>query len=300
MQLNRTLPPLRALRSFESAARLRSFARAAEELHVTPAAISQQVKSLETWLGCDVFRRARSGLELTQQGRTLLPALKGAFDMIQTATDDLRGPGTGTQLTLAVQPSFAMRWLAPRLPDFALRHPWIDLNILSVTPTMATLYEGCDMAIRAYEHDPQYHFEPIATADMVPMLHPRLLKRGSLKQPDELLRFRLLHSTVSPEDWPRWFRETRKPGEREPPSELMARGHQFDSHVVAMEAASAGLGVVLGRLSMSEDLLRRRELVIPFPRPIPSNITWYLVYPRAELQPKCEAFRDWIKTQATN
>ena len=298
MSLNRLLPPLRALRSFEAAARLHSFARAAEELHVTPAAISQQVKLLEQWLTCDLFRRSRSGLELTQQGRALLPSLKSAFDTIQAATDDIRGPESGTVLTLAVQPNFAMRWLVPRLADFIHRHPWIDLKLLSVTPTLATLYEECDLAIRAYENDPLYHFEPIVTADMLPMLHPRLLQGRKLKQPDELLRFPLLHSTTSPEDWTRWFRETRKAGEREPPWALVARGHQFDSHVVAMEAACAGLGVALGRPAFVGELLQRKELVTPFARPIATNRSWYLVYPRADLPRKCELFREWLLHQA--
>lgn len=297
--MGRNLPPLKALRAFEAAARQRSLAEAARELHVTPAAISQQVKLLEEWLGFLVFHRSRQGVELTERGQSLLPALKGAFDLIQSVTDDVRSPEIGATLVVSVLPNFAMRWLVPRLPDFAARHPWIDLKLLSVTGALADLHENCDLAIRAYEHDPKFHFEPIVTADMVPMLHPRLLRRGKLKQPDELLRFPLLHITTSPEDWPRWYRETWRSGERRPDPQLLARGHRFDSYVVAMEAAVAGMGVALGRPSFVVDVLQRKELVIPFERPIPSNRSWYLVYPRAELPRKCELFRTWLMQQAS-
>jgi len=292
--MSRPLPPLKALQVFETAARLRSFAQAAQDLHVTPAAVSQQIKSLEEWLGFAVFRRTRSGLELTERGEGLAPSLKSAFDLIRTATDDVTGPEVGTTLTLSVLPNFAMRWLVPRLPEFARRHPWIQIKLLSVTHPLTDLYETCDMAIRAYEHDPQFCFEPLATAEMVPMLSPQLYRRGALLQPDELLRFPLLHITTSPEDWPRWFQETHRSGERLPDQGLLARGHQFDSYVVAMEAAIAGMGVVLGRPSFAAEALQRKELLVPFPRPIASNKSWYLVYPRTELPRKCMAFREWL------
>ncbi len=292
--MTRSLPPLKALQVFEAAARLGSFSHAAQDLHVTPAAVSQQIKSLEEWLGFVVFRRTRSGLELTERGQGLVPSLKSAFDLIRTATDDVTGPGAGTTLTLSVLPNFAMRWLVPRLPEFTRRHPWIQVKLLSVTHPLTDLYETCDMAIRAYEHDPQFCFEPLATAEMVPMLSPQLYKRGSLRQPDELLRFPLLHITTSPEDWPRWFQETHRPGERQPDQGLLARGHQFDSYVVAMEAATAGMGVVLGRPSFAAEALQRKQLLIPFQRPIASNKSWYLVYPRTELPRKCTVFREWL------
>ncbi|MDQ1759319.1 LysR substrate-binding domain-containing protein [Achromobacter aegrifaciens] len=292
--MSRRLPPLKALQVFEAAARLRSFAQAAQDLHVTAAAVSQQIKGLEEWLGFAVFRRTRAGLELTERGESLAPALKSAFDLIQTATEDVTGPQAAATLTLSVLPNFAMRWLIPRLPDFTRRHPWIQIKLLSVTHALTDFYDTCDLAIRAYEHDPQFCFEPLVSPDMVPMLSPQLYRRGALLQPDELLRFPLLHITTSPEDWPRWFRETRRDGERLPDPALLAKGHQFDSYVVAVEAALAGMGVVLGRPSFATEMLRRKELLVPFERPIASNKSWYLVYPRAELPRKCRVFREWL------
>ncbi len=259
--MSRKLPPLKALQAFEAAARLRSFAQAAQDLHVTPAAVSQQIKSLEEWLGFAVFRRSRAGLELTERGETLAPSLKSAFDLIQTATEDVTGAEAAATLTLSVLPNFAMRWLIPRLPDFTRRHPGIQIRLLSVTHALTDLYDTCDLAIRAYEHDPQFCFEPLVSPDMVPMLSPQLYRRGALRQPDPA---------------------------------LLAKGHQFDSYVVAVEAAIAGLGVVLGRPSFAAAILRRKELLIPFERRIASNKSWYLVYPRAELPRKCRAFRDWL------
>ena len=292
--MSRALPPLKALQAFESAARLRSISKAAQDLHVTPAAVSQQIKLLEEWLGFNVFRRTRSGLELTERGDAFLPPLKNAFDLIQSATEDVAGPEIGTTLTLSVLPNFAMRWLVPRLPDFVRRNPGIHIKLLSVSHGLNDMYETCDMAIRAYEHAPQFCFEPVTTAQMVPMLSPQLLRKGALLQPDELLRFPLLHITTSPEDWPRWYRETRHADERQAPQELMVKGHQFDSYVVAMEAAIEGLGVVLGRPSFAASALQNQQLVIPFDRPIASDKSWYLVYPRTELPRKCQLFREWI------
>ncbi|WP_152528624.1 LysR substrate-binding domain-containing protein [Bordetella trematum] len=292
--MSRRLPPLKALQVFEATARLRSFAQAAQDLHVTPAAVSQQIKSLEEWFGFAVFRRTRAGLELTERGESLAPSLKSAFDLIQAATEDVTGPQAASTLTLSVLPNFAMRWLIPRLPDFTRRHPWIQIKLLSVTHALTDFYDTCDLAIRAYEHDPQFCFEPLVSPDMVPMLSPQLYRRSTLLQPDELLRFPLLHITTSPEDWPRWFRETRQGAERLPDPALLAKGHQFDSYVVAVEAALAGMGVVLGRPSFATEMLRRKELLIPFERPIASNKSWYLVYPRAELPRKCRVFREWL------
>ena len=292
--MSRTLPPLKALQAFEAAARLRSISKASEDLHVTPAAVSQQIKLLEQWLGFTVFRRTRTGLELTERGAAFLPPLKNAFDLIQSATDDVAGPEVGTTLTLSVLPNFAMRWLVPRLPDFVRRNPGIHIKLLSVNHGLSDLYESCDLAIRAYEHAPQFCFEPVTSAQMLPMISPQLLRKSVLLQPDELLRFPLLHITTSPEDWPRWYRETQLPGEREPQQALIGKGHQFDSYVVAMEAAAAGLGVVLGRPSFAASALQNKELVVPFNRPIASDKSWYLVYPRTELPRKCQLFRDWI------
>ncbi|MEG0201309.1 MAG: LysR substrate-binding domain-containing protein, partial [Comamonas sp.] len=249
---------------------------------------------LETWLGFLVFRRTRSGLELTERGANFVPSLKSAFDLLRAATDDVVGPEIGTTLTLSVLPNFAMRWLVPRLPDFVRRYPWIEIRLQSVNNGLKDLYETCDMAIRAYEHAPQFCFEPIISASMVPMLSPSLLKRSRLLQPDELLRFPLLHLTTSPEDWPRWYRETRLPSEREPERSLFTKGHRFDSYVVAMEAAVAGMGIALGRPAFAIELLKSGGLVIPFDRPIASDKSWYLVYPRSELPRKCQVFRDWM------
>ena len=284
----RRLPPLNSIRAFEASARNLSFANAAKELHVTHSAISQQVKQLEAWLDTHLFIRLNNGLVLTDKGKTYLPELKQALDIINEATERLHGEQVGVTLTLSVLPNFAMRWLIPKLHHFYAKYPWINLRILSATLPLEQLYETCDLAIRPYEHITQYKFDWLCSAQMLPVMSPAFIKAHGIKAPRDLLRAPRLHITHSPEDWRRWFTAQGLS------DELPQKGLVFDSHAVAIEAATQGLGAIMGQTPFIGDMINAGVLVAPFSATVDTDRSWYLVSPRSVLSSKAEIFRDWL------
>ena len=287
----RRLPPLNSVRAFEAAARNLSFALAANELHVTQSAISQQVKQLEAWLDAHLFIRLSNGLVLTDKGKSYLPRLKQALDIIDEATEQLHGEEVGVTLTISVLPNFAMRWLVPKLPAFTARNPWINLRILSATLPLEQLYDSCDLAIRPYEHTTRYQFDRLCTAQMLPVMTPEFLRRHQIETSRDLLSVPRLHITHSPEDWQRWF-NSQGLAEEGPRS-----GMVFDSHAVAIEAAAQGLGAAMGQTPFVLQMLKEQTLVAPFDAAIDTDRSWYLVSPRSGLPSKAEIFRDWLLEQ---
>jgi LysR family glycine cleavage system transcriptional activator len=179
------LPPLKALRAFEAAARTCSFTRAAEELKVTQTAISHQVKVLEDWIGFRLFRRLNNALILTEKGELYLPTVREAFDRIRESTDELRGVDAGVVLTISALPNFALRWLMPRLPRFQARHPAIRIRLLTATRALEALYDEIDVAIRLDGEAAHLQFEPLFSGSMFPVMHPALLAPFDLKIPRE-------------------------------------------------------------------------------------------------------------------
>ncbi len=284
----RRLPPLNSIRAFEASARNLSFAQAAKELHVTHSAISQQVKQLEEWLDTRLFMRLNNGLVLTDKGKVYLPELKQALDMINEATERLHGEQAGLTLTLSVLPNFAMRWLIPKLHLFYAQYPWINLRILSAALPLEQLYEVCDLAIRPYEHVAQYKFDWLCSAQMLPVMSPAFAHRHRIAGPRDLLRAPRLHITHSPEDWRRWFTAQGLA------DELSDKGTVFDSHAVATEAATQGLGALMGQTPFIESMIETGALVAPFAAQVDTDRSWYLVSPRNTLSSKAETFRDWL------
>lgn len=284
----RRLPPLNAVRAFESAARNLSFAKAADELHVTQSAISQQVKLLETWLGNHLFVRLNNGLTLTDKGRHYLPQLKQAFDIINDATESLHDQWRGVTLTLSVLPNFAMHWLLPRLAEFSGAHPWIDLRITAAALPLDQLYETCDLAIRPYERDALHRFDWICSAQMMPVMTEGFARMHGVSAPRDLVRAPRLHISHSPEDWQRWLAPL---GIKDSAPD---KGTVFDSHAVALEATCLGLGAMMGQVPFVNKMIESGRLVAPFATAVDANRSWYLVSPRGDLSPKATAFRDWI------
>jgi LysR family glycine cleavage system transcriptional activator len=253
------LPPLNALRAFETAARHRSFAMAAKELHVTPAAISHQVKGLEDHLGQRLFRRLKRGLELTRAGQILLPKLSEGFGRLGEAVEAMRDLGEDGALSVSSATSFATRWLAPRLHRFVGAHPELDVRINASThlidpsgdeagagdPPEGSPVEDADIAVRFGTGDyPGFRVDRLLAVTVTPMCSPRLLAAQPLRNAADLKKHVLIHDNVRADEghslWNAWFEAAGLP-------EMdTSHGLRFSHAMLALEAAADGMGVTLG------------------------------------------------------
>ncbi|MCX7960611.1 MAG: transcriptional regulator GcvA [Burkholderiales bacterium] len=310
--MSRRLPPLNALRAFEAAARHRSFVHAARELHVTPAAISHQVKGLEEFLGVELFRRGRRGLALTDAARACLPRLTEGFDRIAEAVERLRSEAEAAALTVSSAPSFATKWLAPRLHRFAAAHPELDVRINASTRLVdasrsdaeasgeaSSTLEDADVAIRfgsgAY---PGYRVDKLMSVAVSPVCSPALLDgRTPLRAPEDLRRHTLIHDNLLTEDgrplWEAWLELAGVEGVD------LARGIRFNHSALALEAAADGLGVALGITALAAADIAAGRLARPFDLALPlASAYWLVCAERACERPDVAAFRNWILEEA--
>jgi LysR family glycine cleavage system transcriptional activator len=290
--MQRRLPPLNSLRAFESAARLLSFTRAADELAVTQSAVSHQVKTLEDWAGLPLFRRDGRAVALTEAAQKFLPAVTQALDQLALAGRKLQAvdPGQGW-LTVAVMPSFAGKWLVPRLAAFRAMHPNIDVWLASFEAQTGGLGADVDIAIRYGREDwPGLTRIKILGEELFPVCAPAIA--AQLKDPTDLARVTLLHDELR-EDWAMWLRTA---GVTTVDS---TRGPGFDDSGLLIQAAIEGLGVALGRSVLVKGDLEAGRLVRPFATALASESAYYLVYPpELENAPKIKAFREWLLATA--
>lgn len=295
----RRLPPLNALRAFEAAARHGSFQRAAAELHVTPAAISHQVRALEAHLGVTLFRRLNRAVRLTEQGQACLPGLRDAFDRIAEAVEQARMPPGRGALTVTVAPSFAAKWLVPRVDRFRAKHPDIDLRISASMHLVDFAREDVQVGVRyGTGHYPGLHSELLLRNEMFPLCSPTLLRgRRALRTPQDLRHHTLIHDDASRldetcPDWPMWLRAagvTDVDGNR---------GLRFDHAGLAIDSAVGGRGVVLTQRVLVEDDLAAGRLVRPFALSFPVEFAYYVVCPLSlRDDPKVTAFRRWMQDE---
>lgn len=294
--MKRRLPPLNALRAFEASARHLSFAAAADELGVTPPAISHQVRQLEEFLGVALFRRLTRKVALTEEGRACLPLLTEAFDRMADAVARIGHGDDSGLLTVSVAPSFAAKWLVPRAEAFRAAHPDIDLRISPNMELVDFRTDDVDVAIRfgrggyAGMREDKLFSEVIA-----PLCSPALLEGPrALRTPADLARHTLLHddSGLAPGPTPDWRMWLRLAGHEEIDS---SRGPRFSYADHALQAAVEGQGVVLGRLSLARADLAAGRLVKPFGREMATEFGYYLLRSdRGPERPKVAAFRDWI------
>ncbi|MGE0154569.1 MAG: transcriptional regulator GcvA [Reyranellaceae bacterium] len=288
----RSLPPLNALRAFEAAARHLSFTLAAEELHVTQAAVSHQVKALEDRLGLKLFRRLPRGLMLTEQGQALLPELRGAFDRIEQAMNRLSLLGTEGPLTISLMTTFALTWLVPRLHRFQARHPTIEVRMLTTQRLADFAREDVDLAIR-YSTDPRQaglRADKLFNDLLTPLCG--VAHRDRLRTPSDLLRVPLIETTGDL-DWPVWLQAA---GVRQMPR---LQAMLFDSTKIAVDAAMEGAGVAIGAPFLFRTELASGRLFQPFDLVVPNGKGFWIVGPESTAeQPKLKAFRDWILEEA--
>lgn len=295
----RRLPPLNALRAFEAVARHLSMKLAADELHVTPAAVSHQIKGLERHLGVTLFRRLNRALLLTDEGQLCLPGVREGFERLARAMDPLRARERRSVLVASVAPSFATRWLVPRLDRLAAVHPDLELRITAEMSLADFRRDDVDVAIRfGAGQYPGLRSVKLFGDTVIPMCSPRLTRgRGALKRPSDLLRFTLLHDdslntdSTAP-DWASWLKAA---GVDDPNPH---RGPHFNQTDHALQAAINGLGVVLSRRTIAEGDMAEGRLVAPFDLQLPMTFAYHLVCPEMMAdRPKVVAFREWLLSE---
>ena len=286
----RRLPPLGGVRAFEAAGRRRSFTRAADELHVTQAAISHQVRQLEDWLGVPLFHRRNRAVDLTEAGQDYLAAASLALDVLGQATARLIEREAAGILTVSVLPSFAARWLVPRLGDFRLRHPEIDVRIAARNELADFARDDVDVAIRYGAGGwPDVAAIRFLEEELFPVCSPRLLEGElALRTPADLRRHVLLHDD-SREDWRNWLLLA---GVRDVDP---TRGPMISDASMVLQAAIEGQGVALARSGLSAAELAAGRLVRPFPQALKARFAYFLVAPERTMErPKVRAFVDWV------
>ena len=308
------LPPLNALRAFESAARHLSFKRAAQELNVTPAAISHQVKALEDYLSVVLFHRVNRGLELTPAARAALPRLSEGFDTLAEAVARMRPQPDSGQLTVSVAPSFAARWLMPRLHRFFAAQPDLDVRISARTrllnkrgdenaverATIENWLEESDVAI-LYGHGdyPGYSVDKLVALTLAPICSPQLVHgENPLRRPEDLHLHTLVHDDTGIRYdgvafWDVWLKAA---GVEDVDT---SRGSHYSQPALALEAASDALGVVATFPEFAVAELTVGRLILPFELHVPVQSAYYLVCEKqAALRPAVAAFRDWLLVEA--
>ena len=281
---------LNGIKAFEAAARGGSFAAAGAELNVSAAAVSRMVHLLEQRLGVALFERKANRLVTTAAGRAYQSGLTPIFDALASLTAQVTAPSGVRVLTIGVGPTFAMKWLIPRLADFRKQEPDIDVRITTGGAAVPFGEDwSCGIKLGGGEW-PGLIAEPLFAADLLPVCAPRLA--NTLKRPADLKGPTLLRVAHSPDDWPSWL-------EAAGTARLTARGTEFEFYGQALQAAVDGLGIAMGIRPYIDDDLAAGRLVAPFALTVPKGMRWYLVYRSFQTgQRDFAAFRRWIMRAA--
>jgi len=302
--------PFSALRVFESAARHLSFKHAAEELFITPAAVSQQIKTLERQLGVKLFIRHGRGLSLTDEAKAGLPMLNEGFEKLVGSVHQIRGANEDATLTVWMAPSFAAKWLIPRLHRFHEACPGIDLNVTAsrnlidsnaskkTIPADNFKRDNVDIAIRFGKGDyPGCRVDKLFSVNAIPLCSPRLLKgKHPLRSPEDLHFHTLLHDDTLYEGRPDWATWLKAAGVDNVDS---THGVHFNHVNLALTAAVEGQGVVLSINALASEDIAAGRLVIPFDLGLPLEYAYYLItLEEVTDHPHTAAFRSWLIEEA--
>jgi LysR family glycine cleavage system transcriptional activator len=308
------LPPLNALRVFEAAARHLSFKEAAAELNITQAAVSHQIKSLEEYLGVELFRRAGRGVQLTDAARASLPRLREGFDLLAAGVETMRERATEAELVITAPPVFTARWLMPRLADFSRREPKIDVRVvgsskmvdggaldsphLLFNQDLRDNAAGVEIHLGAGEY-PGFRADRLFGVSIVAVASPELARGDPpLRTPADLAHHVLLHDdameiVAGGDAWRKWFDAAG--AEHPDPS----RGPNFSSNILSLEAASQKLGVALALRPLVDADVASGRLCRPFDVEVKPRSAYYLVSPEVIAdRPAVAAFRKWLLEQA--
>ncbi len=291
--MSKRLPPLNALRVFDAAARHLSFTRAADELFVTQAAVSHQIKSLEDFLGLKLFRRRNRSLLLTEEGQSYFQDIKEIFSQLTEATRKLQSRSAKGALTVSLLPSFAIQWLVPRLSSFNSAYPGIDVRIQAVDREVDKLADDVDVAIFYGRGNwPGLRVEKLYAEYLLPVCSPLLLTGDKpIKTPEDLAKHTLLHD-ASRRDWQTYPRQLGL-------NLNVQQGPIFSHSAMVLQAAIHGQGVALANNVMAQSEIEAGRLACPFNDVLVSKNAFYLVChdSQAELG-KIAAFRQWILAKA--
>jgi LysR family glycine cleavage system transcriptional activator len=289
----RRLPPLNALKAFEAAARSESVTRAAEELSVTQAAVSQQVKALEATLGIKLFNRERQRLVLTEAGREYLAVVRDALDRIAVGTDRLIQRQNAGVLTVSTSPDFAAKWLVYRLGRFAESHPEIELRVSATAHHMDFAREDVDLAVRHGDGNwAGLDVVRLCSERLFPVCSPKLVSgRNRITTASELLKFPLLRL----DDWKTWTRWFEAAGVTDP----VAHGPILNRASMLIDAAVDGHGVALARTVLAAWDIINGRLVRPIDVSLRMSNTYWIVCPKVTANiPKIATFRNWLLAEA--
>ena len=296
----RRLPPLNSLRAFEAAARWLSFSKAAEELFVTPAAISQQIKQLEHFLGVTLFRRLTRAVQLTEEAKIVLPLVTEGFDKLAEAVERLSQEEASGLLTVSSAPTFAQKWLLPRLPKFTDQYPDIDLRLDASLDSRDFHRDGIDIGIRLGLGDyPGLHTTRVFGEEISLVCSPKLQAGAHpLRTPEDLKHHRLIHVdwgsfSIPLPDWRMWTKAAGVDGID------VDHGLSFTIENMAIEAAINGDGVALVSNFAVVEELKSGRLVRPFDLVLKADFAYWLVCPQEHLRrAKVKAFCDWLFEEA--
>ena len=285
--------PLGSLRVFVAVAQHLNFSRAADALGVTTSAASVQVRALEEYLNQPLFRRNGREVRLTIEGEALLPRVQEALRQLEHAIDDVRRDRGGGRLKITTFSSFMHAWLVPRMPRFHAAHPDIDIHLDSSDATVDFVRDDFHMAVRLGRGDwPNVRSEKLLDEWLIPVCSPQLLaKHGPLRRAEDLRRYPLLHSNSEP--WTCWLLDGAAAGS------AGLRGTLVDDSRAIVRMAAQGAGLALVRWSLVADELASGKLVRAAERVLPSEKSYWLVYPgRSRDLPSVQAFMAWIREEA--
>ena len=296
----RRLPPLNALRAFETAARHMNFSRAAEELSVTPGAVSQQIQNLEDYVGAALFKRTSKGLLLTDAAQTALPALREAFDRLGEAASLLTAAVDGRRVTVSAAPSFAAKWLVPRLGRFEAAHPEVDVWLSAGMELVDFANGEVDVAIRyGSGRYPGLEVQRLMSETVIPVASPELVAERPLETPEDLGHHVLLHdgspdADESCPDWSMWLTARGVKGVDG------ARGPRFNQSSLVIEAAMNGRGVALAKRALAQADIDAGRLVAPLQIATAVDFAYYVVHPKAKGRlSQVRAFVKWLGEEAS-
>lgn len=296
--MRRKIPSTQALICFEAAARHESYTRAAHELALTQGAVSRQIAALESLLGLALFRRTRHGVQLTRAGNDYARRVARQLDALEHETlDAMARQGSGGALQLAAVPTFATRWLIPRLPTFSRAHPDITIHIETRTrpflfndsPFDAALYAGTGEQAANWAGT---RSTVLMHEDVVPVCSPALLARGRPLSPMAVAQLPLLQQSTRPDAWPQWF------AAQAVDAPLARSGPRYELFSMLAAAAAHGLGVALMPRMLIEPELAQGELVVACARPLRGERSYFFVTPaRTDESPAVALLRDWLMAQ---
>ncbi|MEX3009570.1 LysR substrate-binding domain-containing protein [Hoeflea sp. TYP-13] len=311
----RSLPPFAALRAFEAAARHCSFKQAAEELNLSPSAISHQIKSLEDYLGVCLFQRTRNALELTDLAQAYWSDVAAAMNILEAASSRVEKERDDASLVINLFPSLVSTWFLPRLNTFKSENRDVDIRIVSSLDSIPFTGSDIDVAIRYSEHKPAEVMSAfLFKEEIVPVCSPSYVEEyGPFANPQAILEATLIYCINHPTEWTGWFREAGL--EEIVPARRMdmdtrnnsgrpligANGYapaarvELDNRALVIEAARDGLGIAMARTPYADRYLRNGNLVIPFDLKIKTGMNYYLCWPERKAKfPNVRNFCDWL------